>query len=91
MIAARRGDIPLVQLPGNILIAVNDNFDTLTAERSQDGYIVPLKNIINEVYSTGRMGLTLRFVLATSDRLPSGKDRLPGRNRPQSGPFALPL
>ena len=32
-------------------IAVNDNFDTLTAERSQDGYIVPLKNIINEVYS----------------------------------------
>lgn len=32
-------------------VAVNDNFDTLTAERSQDGYIVPLKNIINEVYS----------------------------------------
>lgn len=32
-------------------VAVNDSFDTLTAERSQDGYIVPLKNIINEVYS----------------------------------------
>lgn len=32
-------------------VAVNDNFDTLTAERSQDGYIVPLKNIMNEVYS----------------------------------------
>jgi len=32
-------------------IAVNDSFDTLTAERSQDGYIVPLKNLINEVYS----------------------------------------
>lgn len=32
-------------------IAVNDNFDTLTAERTNDGYIVPLKNIINEVYS----------------------------------------
>ena len=32
-------------------VAVNDNFDTLTAERSQDGYIVPLKNIINEAYS----------------------------------------
>jgi len=32
-------------------IAVTDNFDTLTAERTQDGYIVPLKNIINEVYS----------------------------------------
>ena len=32
-------------------IAVNDNFDTLTAERTQDGYIVPLKNLINEVYS----------------------------------------
>lgn len=25
-------------------IAVNDNFDTLTAERTQDGYIVPLKS-----------------------------------------------
>lgn len=32
-------------------IAVKDNFDTLTAERTQDGYIVPLKNLINEVYS----------------------------------------
>lgn len=32
-------------------IAVNDNFDTLTAERTQDGYIVLLKNLINEVYS----------------------------------------
>lgn len=32
-------------------IAVNDNFDTLTAERTQEGYIVPLKNLINEVYS----------------------------------------
>jgi site-specific DNA recombinase len=32
-------------------IAVNDNFDTLFAERTQDGYIVPLKNLINEVYS----------------------------------------
>lgn len=32
-------------------VAVNDSFDTLTAERTQDGYIVPLKNLINEVYS----------------------------------------
>ena len=32
-------------------VAVNDNFDTLTAERSSDGYIVPLKNIMNAVYS----------------------------------------
>lgn len=32
-------------------VAVNDHFDTLTAERGSDGYIVPLKNIINEVYS----------------------------------------
>ena len=31
-------------------IAVNDNFDTLTAERTQDGYIVPLKNLINGLY-----------------------------------------
>lgn len=32
-------------------VAVNDNFDTLTAERSRDGYIIPLKNIMNEAYS----------------------------------------
>jgi DNA invertase Pin-like site-specific DNA recombinase len=32
-------------------IAVTDNFDTLTAERGENGYIVPLKNIINEAYS----------------------------------------
>lgn len=32
-------------------VAVNDNFDTLTAERSAEGYIIPLKNIINDVYS----------------------------------------
>ena len=32
-------------------IAINDNFDTLTVERTQDGYIVPQKNLINEVYS----------------------------------------
>ncbi len=32
-------------------VAVNDNFDTLTAERSSDGYIIPLKNIINAAYS----------------------------------------
>ena len=32
-------------------ISINDNFDTLTAERSSEGYIIPLKNIINAVYS----------------------------------------
>ena len=32
-------------------IAINDSFDTLTAERSSDGYIIPLKNIINDAYS----------------------------------------
>ncbi len=32
-------------------IAANDGFDTLTAERGADGYLVPLKNLINEVYS----------------------------------------
>lgn len=32
-------------------VAVNDHFDTLTAERSSDGYIIPLKNVMNEVYS----------------------------------------
>lgn len=32
-------------------IAINDNFDTLTAERSSDGYIAVLLNIVNEMYS----------------------------------------
>lgn len=32
-------------------VAINDHFDTLTAERSKDGYIIPLKNMINEAYS----------------------------------------
>lgn len=32
-------------------IAINDNFDTLTAERSADGYISVLLNIVNEMYS----------------------------------------
>ena len=32
-------------------VAINDNFDTLTAERNSDGYIIPLKNIINAAYS----------------------------------------
>ena len=32
-------------------IAVNDGFDTLTAQRGADGYLVPLKNLINKVYS----------------------------------------
>lgn len=32
-------------------IAINDRFDTLTAERGANGYIVPLKNLINEAYS----------------------------------------
>lgn len=32
-------------------IAINDNFDTLTAERSAEGYIAVLLNIVNEMYS----------------------------------------
>ena len=32
-------------------IAINDNFDTLTAQCGADGYIMPLKNLINETYS----------------------------------------
>lgn len=36
-------------------IAVNDNFDTLTAERTQDGYIVPLKNLIKNISCLGRV------------------------------------
>ena len=32
-------------------VAVQDNFDTLTAERTGDGYVVYLKNILNDAYS----------------------------------------
>ncbi|MDE7274502.1 MAG: recombinase family protein, partial [Lachnospiraceae bacterium] len=32
-------------------VAVSDQFDTLNARQSADGYIVPLKNIMNEAYS----------------------------------------
>lgn len=32
-------------------VALTDNFDTLHAERTDDGYIVPLKNMLNEMYS----------------------------------------
>ena len=32
-------------------IAITDHFDTLTAERGANGYIIPLKNLINETYS----------------------------------------
>lgn len=32
-------------------VALSDSFDTLSADRTSDGYIIPLKNIINEVYS----------------------------------------
>lgn len=42
-------------------IAINDNFDTLTAERSADGYISVLLNIVNEMYSkdlSAKLGAT---------------------------------
>lgn len=32
-------------------ISINDSLDTLTAERGATGFIVPLKNLINETYS----------------------------------------
>lgn len=32
-------------------IAITDGFDSLTAERSEDGYIIPLKNLINHIYA----------------------------------------
>lgn len=48
-------------------IAVNDSFDTLTAERTADGYIVPLKNIINEVYSKD-IGRKIRSALMTKQQ-----------------------
>ena len=38
-------------LLGVRFIAVNDNFDTETAEKNEYGFIVPLKNIMNDTYS----------------------------------------
>lgn len=32
-------------------VSVTDHFDTLTAERTSEGYMIPLKNIMNEMYS----------------------------------------
>lgn len=32
-------------------VALTDHFDTLDAERTDDGYIIPLKNMLNEMYS----------------------------------------
>lgn len=32
-------------------VAVNDNFDTETAEKNEYGFVVPLKNIMNDTYS----------------------------------------
>lgn len=32
-------------------VALTDHFDTLDAERTDDGYIVPLKNMLNEMFS----------------------------------------
>ena len=57
----------LFPLLGVRFIAVNDSFDTLTAERSLDGYIVPLKNIINRVYSKD-ISRKVRSALATKQR-----------------------
>ena len=38
-------------LLGIRFVAVNDNFDTETAEKNEYGFIIPLKNIMNETYS----------------------------------------
>ena len=54
-------------LLGVRFIAVNDKFDTLTAERTQDGYIVPLKNIMNAVYSKD-IGRKSRSALVTKQQ-----------------------
>lgn len=32
-------------------VSITDCFDTLNAERSEDGYIIPLKNLINHIYA----------------------------------------
>lgn len=38
-------------LLGVRFVAINDGFDSLCAEKWHEGYIVPLKNIINDAYS----------------------------------------
>lgn len=32
-------------------VAITDGFDTLSAQHSEDGYMIPLKNLINHVYA----------------------------------------
>lgn len=32
-------------------ISIGDNFDSFDAEKCEDGYLIPLKNLINEVYA----------------------------------------
>lgn len=32
-------------------ISICEDFDTLTAERAEEGYIIPLRNIINDIYA----------------------------------------
>ena len=58
-------------------IAVNDNFDTLTAERTQDGYIVPLKNIMNAVYSKD---ISRKILPAISTKQQKGEFIVHGRH-----------
>lgn len=51
-------------------VAVNDHFDTLTAERNADGYIVPLKNMINGAYSkdiSRKVGAALATMMRNGD------------------------
>lgn len=38
-------------LLGIRFVAINDNFDTKTAEKNEYGFIIPLKNIMNDTYS----------------------------------------
>lgn len=38
-------------LLGVRFVAVNDNFDTETAEKNEYGFVMPLKNIMNDTYS----------------------------------------
>lgn len=38
-------------LLGIRFVALNDNFDTETAEKNEYGFIIPLKNIMNDTYS----------------------------------------
>lgn len=47
-------------------ISIADNFDTFDAEKSEDGYIIPLKNLIHDIYAkdiSKKAGVTRKLLI----------------------------